>query len=137
MDIHGKQLKSGSQGYNLSTRKLEFHNGKPLYLYDVLYAPKIRQNLVSVTILLSLDYALNFHRNNLNIYLNSFQIGTGYLLNGFMLLDTGFNSINNDSSFSFISASDNINIDVYTWHARLGHIGQDRMSRLAKEGLLG
>ena len=53
-----------------------------------------------------------------------------------MVLDTGFNSINN-SSFSFISASDNINIDVYTWHARLGHIGQDRMSRLAKEGLLG
>jgi len=22
------------------------------------------------------------------------------------------------------------------WHARLGHIGKDRMSRLAKEGLL-
>ena len=67
--------------------------------------------------------------------MNSLQIGTGYLLNGFMVLDTGFNNINN--SFSFISASNNINIDVYTRHARLGHIGQDRMRRLAKEGLLG
>ena len=27
------------------------------------------------------------------------------------------------------------NVDV--WHARLGHIGQSRMNRLAKEGLLG
>ena len=26
--------------------------------------------------------------------------------------------------------------DVNVWHARLGHIGQQRMNRLAKEGLL-
>ena len=28
-------------------------------------------------------------------------------------------------------------MDVKTWHARLDHIGQEIMNRLAKEGLLG
>ncbi|KAK2977183.1 hypothetical protein RJ640_000434 [Escallonia rubra] len=37
------------------------------------------------------------------------------------------------SSYSY----DNIMNDSTTWHARLGHIGQDRMTRLAREGLLG
>lgn len=33
--------------------------------------------------------------------------------------------------------SSNNDIDVTTWHARLGHIiGQDQMNRLAKEGHL-
>jgi len=32
--------------------------------------------------------------------------------------------------------SSNNDVDVIIWHARLGHIGQDRMSRLAKEGHL-
>ena len=31
----------------------------------------------------------------------------------------------------------NITINSSTWHARLGHIGKDRMARLAREGLLG
>ena len=28
-------------------------------------------------------------------------------------------------------------MDVNTWHARLGHIGQETMNRLTKESLLG
>ena len=35
---------------------------------------------------------------------------------------------------SYSSSSDN---DVNVWHSRLRHIGQQRMNRLAKEGLLG
>ena len=31
----------------------------------------------------------------------------------------------------------NMTISSSTWHARLGHIGKDRMTRLAREGLLG
>ena len=31
----------------------------------------------------------------------------------------------------------NMTISSSTWHARLGHIGKDRMARLAREGLLG
>ena len=30
-----------------------------------------------------------------------------------------------------------INVNSVTWHARLGHIGRDRVTRLAREGLFG
>ncbi|KAF3638907.1 hypothetical protein FXO37_24173 [Capsicum annuum] len=33
--------------------------------------------------------------------------------------------------------SSNNDVNIITWHARLSHIGQDRMNRLAKEGHLG
>ena len=40
-----------------------------------------------------------------------------------------------NSASSYVIGSNNI--DFSTWHARLGHIGRDRMTRLAREGLLG
>ena len=40
------------------------------------------------------------------------------------------------SSFSFIAHNDNVFYSVIG-HARLGHIGKDKLARLAREGLLG
>ena len=40
-----------------------------------------------------------------------------------------------NSASSYVIGSNKI--DYPTWHARLGHIGRDRMTRLAREGLLG
>ena len=40
------------------------------------------------------------------------------------------------SSFSFIAYNDDVS-DSIMWHARLGHIGKDRLARLARECLLG
>ena len=37
----------------------------------------------------------------------------------------------------FIVSSVDSNFDSVVWHAGLGHIGQARISRLVKEGLLG
>ena len=39
--------------------------------------------------------------------------------------------------FSLITSYADENVDVNVWHMRLGHIGQQRMDRLAKEGMLG
>ena len=39
-----------------------------------------------------------------------------------------------DASISLLTNFDN---DAINWHTRLGHIGQNRMTRLAREGLLG
>ena len=51
----------------------------------------------------------------------------------FLILDIEY--YNNDSSvfFYFICAYDNSII----WHATLGHIGQEMMTRLVREGLMG
>ena len=40
-----------------------------------------------------------------------------------------------DKSFALLTSSDNV--DSIKWHTRLGHIGQERMTRLARENLLG
>ena len=43
---------------------------------------------------------------------------------------------NNDSSI-FLTLSDNAFDNSIILHATLGHIGQERMTRLAREGLMG
>ena len=52
----------------------------------------------------------------------------------FLILDIEY--YNNDSSI-FLTSSDNAFENSIIWHARLGHIGQERMTRLAREGLMG
>ena len=54
-----------------------------------------------------------------------------------MVLDTVNVFINYDASIYVVQNSSTINdSNTITWHARLGHIGQDRLHRLARAGLL-
>ena len=64
------------------------------------------------------------------------MFGHASLLDDFLVLDLDENYYNNNSSSVFVSSVDS-NSDSVVWHASLGHIGQDRMTKLAKEGLLG
>ena len=60
------------------------------------------------------------------------------MINGFFMLDTILDGSSYDNSyFSYVTSSSNNEIDAITWHARLGHIRQERMHRLARQGLLG
>jgi len=61
--------------------------------------------------------------------------GLASLMNDFLVLDLDDSYNNNTSPFVFLAHFDP-DLKSFTWHARLGHFGQDRMSRLAKEGLL-
>ena len=122
----------------IDTCKLTLHGGRILLLHDVLYALEIQRNLISVHVLLELGYYLTFHGVCLEIFLNSVLIGTGHLINGFIVLDTILDCSSYDNScFSYVTSSNNNEIDVITWHARLGHIGQETMYRLARKGMLG
>ena len=108
-----------------------------LLLHNVLYAQEIRRNLISVHILLELGYHLTFHSVSLKIFLNSILIGTRHLINGFIVLDTILDDSSYDTScFSYVTSSSNNEIDAITWHARLGHIGQEIMYRLERKGML-
>jgi len=62
--------------------------------------------------------------------------GDASLIDNFLILDLDENYYNNKTSSIFVSFVDS-NSDSMVWHTRLGHIGQDRMIRLAKESLLG
>ena len=55
-----------------------------------------------------------------------------------MVLDT-VNVFINDDTFIYVVRNSSVNNDndSVIWHARLGHIEQDRLKRLARAGLLG
>ena len=116
----------------IGTCKLELRGGRTLYLYDVLYALEVRQNLVSVLVLLELSFSIMFENGCIKILLDKVYYGFGYLLNDFMVLDTVNISMHNDTSIyvvgNFSVSNDNDNVIL---HARLGHIGQHCLKRLA------
>jgi hypothetical protein len=93
---------------------------------------------VSVLALLQLGFNIAFVGCYVKIQLDNIFYGSGFVLNGFMVLDTNNVSINYDASIYVVQNSSIVNdSNIITWHARLGHIGQDRLHRLTRAGLLG
>ena len=90
-------------------------------------------------VLLSLGFNLNFHDLVMEFDLGTTYYGSGFVLNGFMVLDIDnyVLSNTNDSYYFFMTTSRNTCDNVIIWHTRLGHIGQEIMNRLARENLLG
>ena len=82
--------------------------------------------MVFVIALLKLGFTLNFHDSCVDIINNNHKVGFGFLSNGFMVLDVEPN-YNDNGCFSFIASSSNATMDDKIWHARLGHIGQNRI----------
>ena len=101
---------------------MELRRGRTLFLYDVPYAPNIRQNLVFMLILLGLGFNLIFHDSVMELYLGTTYHGSGFILNGFMVLDIDncVLSNTNDSYYSLMTTSRNTCDNVIIWHARLG-----------------
>ena len=79
------------------------------------------------------DFGFSSCLDGLNIMYGGNVFGHATLKNDFLVfnLDSCYNNSPSASASSFDSDSESIK-----WHARLGHIGQNRMSRPAKEGLL-
>ena len=78
-------------------------------------------------------FGFSYYPNGLNIMHGGNVFGHETLKNDFLVLDLD-NCYNNSPSV-FASSLDSDSESI-KWHARLGRIGQDRMSRLAKDGLL-
>jgi len=54
------------------------------------------------------------------------------------IINVSINDINDDASIYVVqNFSTTNNSDIITWHVRLRHIGQDRLYKLTKVGLLG
>jgi len=92
--------------------------------------------LVSYVSLMKLDFHFVSRTDGLKILYGDNLFSHASLLDDFLVLDLDEHYYSNNTSSFFVSSVDS-NSDSVVWHARLGHIGQDRMARLAKEGLLG
>ena len=91
-------------------------------------------NLLSVLTLSIERYCLNFSNNGFDITLDGVLIGHISLLDNLFKLD--LDNVFLSSSSSSLSCVANANVDSVTWHARLGHIKKDKMTRLTRKGLL-
>ena len=69
-------------------------SGQTLFLHDVLFAPNICRNLVSVLILIKLDFELQFHGQGVDFFLGQQFYGYGYFYDGFIVLDVGHGKSN-------------------------------------------
>ena len=105
----------------IGTYKLELRGGRTLLLHDVLYAPEIRRNLLSVVTLLRLGFRFIFENNYVLLHLGTVYYGHGFISNDFFFLILDIEYYNNDSSV-FLTSSDASDNSII-WHARLGHIG--------------
>ena len=84
----------------------------------------------------SVGFSFEFSNNGLVIFADGSIYGHGSFMDGFIKLDLSFSSHSSvNYASSYVIGSNNI--DSPTCHARLGHIGTDRMTRLVREGLLG
>ena len=59
-----------------------------------------------------MGYHVIFHDVCMQLVLNKTLVGTGYLLNSFMILN-----VINQNYFSLITSSDSVDVNI--WHARL------------------
>ena len=72
----------------ISTCKLLMWKGRTLYHHDMLYAPEVRQNLVSVVVLVKLGFKIVFEQDYVKVLLDNIVYGYGFLSDGFIVLDT-------------------------------------------------
>ena len=115
--------------------KLVMRSGQTLFLHDMVFAPNIRQNLVSMLVLIKLDFELLFHGQGIDLFLGQQYYGFGYFFDGLIVLDVEHGE--SKDCFSYIMSVVNYDNNVEVWHARLGHIGQSQINRLAKKRLIG
>ena len=101
----------------IGTCKLESRGGRILYLHDVFYAIEIRQNLAFVLVLLELGFHIIFTSGCVKVFLDNVYYDFGYLLNGFMVLDTVNISMYDDTSI-YIVGNSNVSNDNESiiWH---------------------
>ena len=105
----------------IGTFKLLMWKDLTLYLHDVLFASKVRRNLVSVVVLVKLGFKIVFEQDYVKVLLDNIVYGCGFLSDGFIVLDT---ILINKTTFVFVTrnSSSSSSVNDVKWHAKLGHI---------------
>nr|GEX33641.1 zinc finger, CCHC-type [Tanacetum cinerariifolium] len=111
---------------------LEFSSGKGITLFNVLYVPKLRKNLVSGPVLIKCGYKQVYESDKYILLKSDMFVGFGYYNNGMFMLN--LNKVLDDSDSVYMSSSTVVNSSL--WHARLGHVHYKRMLEMSKDDLI-
>ncbi|GJY59617.1 zinc finger, CCHC-type containing protein [Tanacetum coccineum] len=111
---------------------LEFSSGKTVTLFNVLYVPKLRKNLVSGPVLNKCGYKKVYESDKYILSKSGVFVGFGYYNNGMFMLN--LNKVPDDLDSVYISSSTVVNSSL--WHARLGYVHYKRMLEMSKDDLI-
>ena len=92
--------------FGIGTYKLDLRGGHTLLFHDVLYAPEIRRNLLSLLVLLRLGFRFVFQNNYVFLYLGTIYYGNSFISSGFMVLNIDY--YNNDGLVFLLTSSNDL-----------------------------
>ena len=110
-----------------------------LLLKDCYYIPGASRNLVSISVLTQDNYNFYFNKDFCAIYFENKIVAHAFLIDGLDYLHEDANININEQIVNTVGSKrlrDRIS-QKYLWHLRLGHIREDRLNKLEKDGLLG
>ena len=116
----------------VGTYYLSLPSGLVLELNDCLYVPAICRNIISVSCLDKKGFSFNIKDNSCSFALNDLTYGVARLFNGLYVLDLDNSPICNINKHLKTNDSN----QTYLWHCRLGHINENRISKLHQDGFL-
>ncbi|KAL0546565.1 hypothetical protein IC582_016476 [Cucumis melo] len=117
-----------------------FFNDRYIVLKNVLYAPQMKRNLISISCMLEHMYRISFEINEAFIFRKGIHICSAILENNlYKLRPTRANFVLNTEIFRTTETHNKrqkVSSNAFLWHLRLGHINLNRIGRLVKNGLL-
>nr|GEY02827.1 zinc finger, CCHC-type [Tanacetum cinerariifolium] len=117
--------------YGKESVVLEFSSKKSI-LFNMLYVPKLRKNLISGPVLNKCGYKHMYEFDNYILSKSGVFIGSSYYNNGMFMLN--LNKVPDDSGSVYMSSSTIVNSS--SWYARLGHVNYKRMLEMSKDDLI-
>nr|GEV16136.1 RNA-directed DNA polymerase, eukaryota, reverse transcriptase zinc-binding domain protein [Tanacetum cinerariifolium] len=109
---------------------IEFSSGKTITLFNVLYVPKLRKNLVSGPVLNKCGYKQVYESDKYILSKCGVFVGFGYYNNGMFILN--LNKVPDNSDSVYMSFSSTV-VNTSLWHARLGHVHYKIMLETSKD----
>ena len=118
----------------VGTYALTLEGGNVIELNNCYFVPSINKNIISISRLDNDGYEITQKNNCCFIKYNNVILATASCINGHYILNT-HNTILEITNTKKRKLED-IN-SSFLWHYRLGHIGNDRITKLHKGGYLG
>ncbi|KAM2101643.1 hypothetical protein ACFX1T_000002 [Malus domestica] len=121
----------------IGTYMLKLPYGEVLKLKNCLYFPSCIKNLISISKLLRDGHSVLFDKMSCTLYLNGRIISHGNMIEGLFHLETnnGMHCIESGNTSKPKRAREEVN-QVRFWHLKLGHVNQDKIRKMSKDGYL-
>ena len=121
----------------IGTNMLKLPSGEVLELKNCLHFPLCIKNLISISVLLRDGHSVLFDKMSCTLYLNGRNISHGNMIEGLFHLETssGMHCIESGNTSKPKRAREEVN-QVRLWHLKLGHVNQDKIRKMSKDGYL-